>query len=98
MGAIFHALHNFCFKGWKEEKLTLDIVGFPWLRRWAETVKATKTVAGAICHRLLLAAVSSSTVDHFLCQMYCVIFFSGYLKLSLFRFTIWVKLHNQSTS
>jgi len=67
MGAIFLTSHNFCFKGWREEKLTLDIVGFPWLRRLAEAVQATKTVAGAICHRLVFTAVSSSTIDHFLC-------------------------------
>jgi hypothetical protein len=87
MGAIFLTSHNFCFKGWKEGEFTLDVAGFPWLRRWAEAVKAIRTVAGGICHRLVLAAVSSSTVDYFLCQLYCV-FFSGCLKLSLFRFTI----------
>jgi hypothetical protein len=71
MGAIF-ITYNLCFKDWREEKLTLDIAGFPWLRRLAEAVKATKIVAGAICHRLVFAAVSSSIVDHFLCQIYCL--------------------------
>lgn len=75
MGAIFLTSHNLCFKGWREEKLTLDIAGLPWLRRLSEAVKATKTIAGAVCRRLVFAAVSSSTVDHFLCQVYCGFFF-----------------------
>ena len=49
MGALFLTSYNLCFKGWREEKLTLDIAGFPWLRRLAEAVKATKTVAGVLC-------------------------------------------------
>lgn len=75
MGAIFLTSYSLCFKGWREEKLTLDVAGLPWLRRLAVAVKATKTVAGAICHRLVFAAVSSSTVDHFLCQIYCLFIF-----------------------
>jgi hypothetical protein len=80
--------------------LTLDIAGFPWLRRLAETVKATKTVAGAICHRLVFAAVSNGTVDHFLCQIYCVCvciyLFIFYLILFFSRMfeAVPVQIHN----